>query len=787
MQAAASNPSELFRIDAISALKARLAPLSDPDDSSVDCPRTQSPKPKYRHTPTISRADAHAIAFQRPAGITKWISDRDVALKTAEAASIQRAFLKKAERDEAAAKRKPSKAPSKATTFVNTRQSAQTVANMQAYTNNKIGRRWQKFEHRDGYAAGRRYAPFEEVIKLAGGKTTGMRSHDGSISTALFASRLPKEHRLKWGADKGKLLDYDMTQRKIFILDSPYIELDPRRLGCLVVDLDTNWESEDALRKALLDILGPMRMPNLTVYRWSEDGTEMESPHLLWLLPPRDENGRDGAVGTGGKSNQGIVKFFHAVQRALVAKLAPIGADPGHHNSLKIKTPLSPFWCLLVDDSNFVSLSGWNKFLPMNVSEEEIKRLAVTHQVAATEGVPFRQSDHAWRTVFELIMAAKKTATATRDRTHGAAKRSYGAYYDWLLSKIEDEAIDLLGDNAVTRSILRKQIDYRAIHRNTRLQSAVFNRGRDRKANRAVKATIKQKREFAGTRTRDRQRVESVAAVAAAIMQTLDSGVPFVKAEIIANVKTVSRSVAYDRFDEAVEDVRDAIRYTALLNTVSPSTPSPAPKVTRPKAAIPAPAVRIPASPGGLPAFMVRANEKHALAVANKAKREQDANQNRAPKPAPKPVPVVYRVVHSPAHVENCRKLHALYATQSEWCAANPVSASGHRATPPPGLFPLSPYSRDAAEGLSDEDCKRFGFPDLPATPSNPVPASNTISKLRSTVSLGSRPQGSVQHRVSTPCGHPAAPSNSMPTSSAIAKLRSTVGLGLRSPGINLH
>lgn len=246
----------------------------------------------------------------------------------------------------------------------------------------KVAERWDKFTHHGGQVADRWYVPFTEQITRPDGTITGLRSHDGSISTALFASLLPKVNALQWGNDKRKLLKFDMTQRKIFVLDAPYICTDPRRLGVLVIDLDTNWESEESLLKAIRGIVGANKMPNLVVYRFSEDGTEIESPHLIWLLPPKDENGRGGCVGTTGKSDQRIVQLFHRTQRALVAKFVPIGADTGHHNVLKVKNPLSPYWNIFVNDDNFVSLSEWNNILQLNISEEEISRLAAVHQVA---------------------------------------------------------------------------------------------------------------------------------------------------------------------------------------------------------------------------------------------------------------------------------------------------------------------------------------------------------------------------------------------------------------------
>jgi hypothetical protein len=612
VQAAASNPSEF---DAIAALKVRLAVLSDPVDSSTGSsgPRTEwhQPKPKYRHTPTVVsaqalyRIDGEYAPLRNVGGITKWIADRDIALKARRAESLNAAEMRRLEAEAKAEKRLEDRAyradlakrkaeaggnpipkPQPLPDYISKKlEGKQTALNMLAYGRGKVARRMHMFEHRAGIVAGRDYAPFVEkfTVTLEDGTTeeTGLRSRNGSLSTALFLSRLPAHHRLAYGNDKERLIRSDMSVRKIFILDMPYVELDRTRLAVLVVDLDTNWASEDALRAALLEILGPMRMPNLIAYRWSEDGTEIESPHLLWLLPPGSE------VGTGGKSRQAPIHAFNKVQRALVSLLIPLGADIGHHNP-KVKNPLSPYWSILIDDSAFLDLTQWKAFLPGNVSEDEMRRRAAIHQV--TEDGDLNESNRAWNTVITLIRAAIKKAVAEKSPAYAAAMAHQASFYDWLLSAIKADAIALLGDEAVIHRILRKQCAWRAEHR--KLPNPLSNRGRDRLLNQMEGANQIEKQANAGSRTRKGQRKTSVALVADAIRQAKARGLPTTgekaMAGIIKDIKTVSRATAYRVYKQALKVVSDAVGYIAILTPTSVTTPQlPVPQVTR------APATRI--------------------------------------------------------------------------------------------------------------------------------------------------------------------------------------------------
>jgi hypothetical protein len=156
------------------------------------------------------------------------------------------------------------------------------------------------------------------------------------------------------------------------------------------------------------------------------------------------------------------------------------------------------------------------------------------------------------------------------------------------MSMVRDKAIKALGAGKTTDAILRKQVACRAKHRRARLQSDVKNRGRDQFLNQMEGSNKIEKQSTAGTRTSALRRKASVQAVADVYRTALTSGIPIVKSEIIAKVKTVSHSTAYDVYDDAVQLVRSAIRYTAKTTRHSCGTATRVPAVARSITAIPA-------------------------------------------------------------------------------------------------------------------------------------------------------------------------------------------------------
>jgi hypothetical protein len=572
-----------------------------PDHVSLGVDPHPLGRPQYRHKPTVIQASAAPILnehqhLRNTGGIVRWMHERDQALKEKRALSINRfemrrieaeakADQKRAERLRRAdlADRKAEMAemagvtpaePAPMPDYVARKlDEKRTAANMEVWKRGKTARRWNEFEHVGGIKADRRYAPFKESFILEDGSQTGLRSHNGSISTALFCRLLPATHRLAFGDNKEHLLRADMHSKKIFILDSPYIELDHSRLGVLWVDLDTDWESEEHLLAALRELLGPTRMPNLISYRWSEDGTTLETPHLFWLLPPGSE------VGTTGDSHMAPQYLFHDLQRRLISLLIPLGADIGARNR-KVKNPLSPYWSLIIDDSFFLDLTMWKDFLSKPVNEDEMKRRAAIHQVTDVDG-NLSESMFAWNTVLELIRVATKDAVTRKCSTYAAAFARQATYEAWLLSSIKDKAIALLGDEAVTHRILRKQCRWRAKNRKTP-QVSHFNTGRDALVNAMEGHDLATRLQKAGSNTAAGQRKVSIDLMAAHILAVFKNGLPRIKSEIIKTVKSVSRSTAYTVYDDAFESVRDAIGYIANPCTTTTTTlPLPASQVIR--------------------------------------------------------------------------------------------------------------------------------------------------------------------------------------------------------------
>ncbi|MET4347065.1 hypothetical protein ABIC08_007718 [Bradyrhizobium sp. RT9b] len=71
---------------------------------------------------------------------------------------------------------------------------------------------------------------------------------------------------MRVGHDKTSVLKPAL---KLFGLDAPYVQLDPRFARCIVQDLDSVWSSIEEFRVALLEALGgnEKMMPNLIVGR----------------------------------------------------------------------------------------------------------------------------------------------------------------------------------------------------------------------------------------------------------------------------------------------------------------------------------------------------------------------------------------------------------------------------------------------------------------------------------------------------------------------------------------
>ena len=238
--------------------------------------------------------------------------------------------------------------------------------------------------------AGDIYEPFHEFL----GEDI-LRSHlDWTM--ARFAQITPRRGRIRAGYDKGALFD---TATKLIALDCPYVELDTTRMCCIVVEFDTVWASAAAFRLALLQSLPAKMLPNLIVGRVDRSGL-FQRPHCIWFLNPcvLQEDGTVRGIScvwndpyreitdaeTGEVRSEGDkrcrsspIQKFQAVQRGLVTHLLPLGADPGCWNIWKPKNPLSPFWSVLISNSDFapelddfIGIHGFS----MQVDEKDLRQ-----------------------------------------------------------------------------------------------------------------------------------------------------------------------------------------------------------------------------------------------------------------------------------------------------------------------------------------------------------------------------------------------------------------------------
>ena len=415
------------------------------------------------------------------------------------------------------------------------------------------------FFHKGGKAvAGDHYDPFCEYF----GENV-LRSHLGSPSLARFAQIVPKARRMRVGADKEALLS---TSSKVMGLDAPYVEFDRKRACAVVVELDTVWQSAAALWLKLLEILPIHMMPNLIVARYTRDGL-FARPHLIWLLKPGAEvwtdlpgewTDDDGVVhGTGDKRcKKRPVKFFRAVQRALTALLIPVGADPACRNVWKPKNPLSPFWTTVVanDDywpilKDFLTVPGFD----LAVDEHAMAEQAATMRGAAA-GATSTTSNLAWKVTGNVIEPLVRMSLATREPAFIAAGQAIDTLAAWLEAKVRPIVEAEIGPSAGLDRVLSRRCLFAAryCHGKTGKPRRKRNKGRDRDVFFEVD-TPKNRKKAAGMRSAAHRRAMSVYNLRKEITVALWTTGAVTKTDFIKTVDTVSKSTAYECWDEAID------------------------------------------------------------------------------------------------------------------------------------------------------------------------------------------------------------------------------------------
>ncbi|WP_441260668.1 hypothetical protein AB7008_41260 [Bradyrhizobium sp. 521_C7_N1_3] len=433
--------------------------------------------------------------------------------------------------------------------------------------------------------AGRKTARFiEELVDEHGNPTVAFRSAV-CISLALFNSALPKD--LIFGEDKGKVeSSIGGHLSRMQICDKAYVELARNRRCHFVVDLDGWWRSVKSLWKAIRRLLPPEFMPNLIVYRAREsDGQGVENPHLIWMLPPGSR-----VIPTKGAKNIKSQLQLHAmIQRGIVHHLIELGADPGHHNSNKVKNALAPGWSVACNDDSFCTMSEWKAFLPtITPDERAMTRRAKQLKIERENNVEAELSNALWRDGIAARRLVIKSAQRRRDPDFIAACRSHGAFVDWLYHPVDGAVtrrlIELHGDGPVVRQVVAAQRGFVIDLGATPSATGQFcDRGRDSYRNQYLEKGYRpetaeerghvetERKRQAGKVSRANEKSINCGLIAEEIQRRLSLGLMIeeigdAKAEIVKALVAsgnVTRPTAYRLFDEVAAVVSEASRYQA--------------------------------------------------------------------------------------------------------------------------------------------------------------------------------------------------------------------------------
>lgn len=413
-----------------------------------------------------------------------------------------------------------------------------------------------------GAAAGDDYDPFVEFF----GEDC-LRSHIGSPSIARWVQILPRTGRLRVGADKELLLS---VSSKALGLLAPYVEMDRKRECAVVVELDTVWANGSGLRARLLEILPPHMLPNLIVGRYGRD-YQFYRPHLIWLLKPgsevwsdlytewTDDNGKVHHSGDKRCRKQPVL-FFRAIQRALTALLLPVGADPACHNIWKPKNAVSPFWTTLVGNDDY-----WPElkdFLEIPNFRLGVDELAIAEEAAAlraeSAGVSRPASNLLWRTVGNVLEPLVRQAFAAGDPSFLDAVKNLDAGAAWLEQRVRGKVESELGSSEALDLVLTRRCAFAARYCQTKRRKPrkapkrpKLNRGRDRDLA-ADNPDPKERRALAGRRSAKRRRAVSLHRLRQEMIVALRATGAITKSDFIKTVCLVSKSVAYEIFDEAI-------------------------------------------------------------------------------------------------------------------------------------------------------------------------------------------------------------------------------------------
>jgi precorrin-2 methylase len=302
-------------------------------------------------------------------------------------------------------------------------------------------------------------------------------------------------------------------------------------------------------------------------------------------LPP-------GARVIKGKRLAQQIKLHSMIQKSICSLLIPLGADPGHTNINKTKSPLSPGWSVECCDDHFVTMNERRAFLPtITPNDLEMRRRAKVLKVAKDTGVEITLSDAIWHDGVSERTIAIRSAQATKDPTYLSAvrrsKRNNHVFVDWLYHAdngvVTKQLIGIHNDTRAVRAVLAAQRQFVVELDMTPSEVGNFrDRGRDALKNAdlaplpkdACKDMRKARRDLlqnlARQRTQENKLADHYGLIAEEIEARLQAGVPIVKSEVVnalVSAGTVGRSTAYARFDFAFETVQRSGRYQVSLST----------------------------------------------------------------------------------------------------------------------------------------------------------------------------------------------------------------------------
>ncbi len=217
-----------------------------------------------------------------------------------------------------------------------------------------------------------------------------LRSALHPLLRLFVAGTLRAETGLGAGDAKDRLLCHGS---KLALLDCPYVGFNQTMRSIIRIDLDRTFLSWEALRVAIEAVGLPA--PNLAVGRVDAEG-RVEHPHAYWLLA--------NAVCCTAQGRPGPQRLLRGLERALVAALVPIGADPGGlANPHTGKNPLSELW-----DCQILTAVPFN----------------LTNGAGAQPGLPALADN-----IRPRFTSLKPAAPTDESDVAGALQQSNGAFY----------------------------------------------------------------------------------------------------------------------------------------------------------------------------------------------------------------------------------------------------------------------------------------------------------------------------------------------------------------------